>query len=191
MAAPERRGIDRRAPRRDPRARRRRAAVARARGVDAGAGVAHGRDGNPGRRRRPARRRARRVRARGARRDVARDGTGAGGGAGAARAHRRRALGLDVARDEGRGDVRRVPNIRLARQNHPCIVLYLQRHERSCDTCKVAGGVGRRAPRVPRLPRRSLAVEAGQAARGRRPTSSGRCATSSGPGRRATLAART
>ena len=142
------------------------AARPRRRGLVAGAGVAHRRRRDPGLGRRAARRRARRVRARGAGRDAARDRPRAGGAARPARAHGGRALGLDVARDEGGGDLGRIPNIRASRQNDTCILLCLQRHRRRCAPCKVARGLARRAPRLPRRARRPVALEAGEAARG-------------------------
>ena len=55
-------------------------------------------------------------------------GADAGGAARPARTHGRRALGVDVARDEGSRDVGRIPNIRASRQNDQSIMLCLQRH---------------------------------------------------------------
>ena len=70
--------------------------------------------------------------------DAARDRPRAGGAPRPARAHRGRPLGVDVARAEGGRDVRRLQNIRPARQNDSSIMLYLQEHRGCRATCKVA-----------------------------------------------------
>ena len=128
MAATERRGVDPRAPRGDPRRRRRRAAGARRRGLEPRAGVAHRRRRHPRLGRRAARSSSSAPTSSRSRRGTARDRPRAGGDPRAARAHRGRPLGLDVARAEGGGESGGIRTYVLARQNDTSIVLRLQRH---------------------------------------------------------------
>ena len=134
---------------------------------------------------------ARRVRAVGRRRGR-RDRPRRGGGRRPARAHRGRADRVGSARREGGRAVRRLPHVRRRRPDHARVVLRLQGRRRRADARALdrASASARCASGCATADIAELSRYA-RPARGRRRTSSGRCATCSGAGRPATRSGRT
>ena len=114
---------------------------------------------------RAARGLARRVRALGGRRGR-RDRPGRRGGRRPARAHRGRADRLRAARREGDRGVRRLPNVRDRRQDHPSILLCLQTRGRRARARPLDRGRGAGDARVPARGRQPGALPPRRPARG-------------------------